>query len=76
MKYWVSRMMLKDGKILTEKDMPQDANVFEGEVPKIGDVLEVSFAGRSIRARVGHYSQRFDNAPIMGSMYHVRVEEI
>jgi hypothetical protein len=33
MTYWVKRILLKDGEIVTERELRQDENLFEGPAP-------------------------------------------
>jgi hypothetical protein len=42
MTYWVKRIALKNGEIVTERELRQDENLFEGPVPVVGDKLTVS----------------------------------
>ena len=60
MAYWVKRIELKTGQLLTEKDLPPDINLFDGPVPVVGDKLNVSWQGRAFDAEVvwGNWPER------------------
>ena len=46
MTYWVKRIMLRDGKIVTERELRHDENLFEGPAPVVGDKMTVTCRGR------------------------------
>jgi hypothetical protein len=52
MKYWIKRIILKTGELVTERELSQDENIFEGAVPVVGEKLFVSYRGRSFEAEV------------------------
>ena len=52
MAFWVKRIMLKSGELLTERELSPDENRFDGPPPVVGDVLTVTCQGRTFDARV------------------------
>ena len=52
MAYLVKRIMLKDGRLLTERELDARAYTFDGPVPVVGDVIKVSLEGRVFPAEV------------------------
>ena len=52
MKYWIKRIMLKSGELVTERELLPTENLFEGDPPVVGDVLIVRCRGREFSARV------------------------
>ena len=52
MTYWVKRIMLKTGEVVTERDLRHDENLFEGPAPVVGDKIVVVCRGRTFEARV------------------------
>ena len=52
MSYWVKRIILKSGEIVTEKELPPDQNRFYGKPPVVGDEIFVRCRGRSFKAEV------------------------
>ena len=52
MTYWIKRILLKSGEIVTERELHQDENLFEGPTPVVGDKLLVSCRGREFEAKV------------------------
>jgi hypothetical protein len=52
MAYWVKRIVLKDGEVVTEAELRDDENHFEGRAPVVGDLLEVQCRGRTFMAEV------------------------
>jgi hypothetical protein len=77
MKYWVKRIVLKSGEVITERELLPTENLFEGNPPVIGDTLSVSCRGREFRARViwGNWPGRNDKLPDSVTV-PLRVEEI
>jgi hypothetical protein len=75
MAYWVKRILLKNGELVTERELRQDENLFEGPAPVVGDELTVSCRGRQFRARViwGNWPGREHEA---GTVVPIRAEEI
>jgi hypothetical protein len=47
MGYWVKRIALKDGEVVTEQELREDENRFDGPVPVVGDFIEVLCRGAS-----------------------------
>jgi len=76
MAYWVKRIVLKSGELVTERELRPDENVFEGRVPMAGDKLTVTCRGRKFRAKVlvGRFPGRPE--PEAGAVYPIRVQEI
>lgn len=52
MAYWVKRIILKNGELLTERELAPHANRFDGPAPVVGDVITVSVGERSFLAEV------------------------
>jgi hypothetical protein len=52
MPYWVKRILLKTGELVTEGELRPDENVFEGPAPVVGDRLRVACRGREFEAEV------------------------
>jgi hypothetical protein len=52
MGYWIKRIALKDGEVVTERELREDENRFDGPVPVVGDLVEVQFRGRKFMAMV------------------------
>jgi hypothetical protein len=52
MPFWVKRILLKSGELLTERELSPDENRFEGPAPVVGDVLTVTANGRRFDAKV------------------------
>jgi hypothetical protein len=77
MPYWVKRIKLKSGEIVTERELGNVANTFEGPAPVVGDKVIVSCRGRVFEAKViwgnwpGREADRDDATTIP-----IRVEEI
>jgi hypothetical protein len=74
MAYWVKRVLLKTGEVVTERS---DENLFQGQAPVAGDKLTVICRGRSFEARViwGNWQGRNEGrAPNV--VVPLRVEEI
>ena len=77
MKYWVKRIKLRSGEIVTERELSSTDNLFEGPVPVVGDEMTVACRGRSFRAKVV-----WGNWPInvglrdVSKVVPLRVEEI
>ena len=76
MSYWVKRINLKTGELVTERELRPDENLFEGLAPVAGDKLTVSCRGRSFDARVvvGRFPGRPE--PEAGTIYPIRVDEV
>ena len=77
MPYWVKRILLKSGEIVTERELRQDENLFEGPVPVVGDKLMVTCRGRGFEAKVvwGNWQGRKSDRPA-DTIVPLRVEEI
>jgi hypothetical protein len=77
MPYWVKRICLKTGEIVTERELRQDENFFEGEALVVGDELTVTCRGRSFSAKVvwGNWPGRNEGRP-PEAVVPLRVEEI
>ena len=77
MAYWVKRILLKTGEIVTERELRKDENLFQGPAPVVGDILSVSCRGRTLKARViwgnwpGRNETRDPNIVVL-----LRVEEL
>jgi hypothetical protein len=77
MTYWVKRIRLKSGEIVTERELQPDENRFEGLAPVVGDKITVICRGRKFEARViwGNWPEREINLEA-GTAIPLRVEEI
>ena len=75
MTYWVKRIMLKSGEIITERELRHDENLFAGPAPIVGDKMIVACRGRKFEARVvwGNWSGREHSEE---TIVPLRVEEI
>jgi len=76
MTYWVKRILLKDGELITERELRPDENLFEGRAPVAGEKLIVTCRGRTFEAKVlvGRFPDRPE--PTNDTIYPIRVEEI
>ena len=76
MTYWVKRIMLRDGEIVTERELRRDENLFEGPAPVVGEQMTVKCRGRTFEARVvwGNWPGRETSEQAM--IIPLRVEEI
>ncbi len=52
MPYWVKRIMLKTGEVVTERELRRDENLFDGPAPVVGDQLTITCRGREFEAKV------------------------
>jgi hypothetical protein len=52
MAYWVKRIILKSGELVTERELRQDENRFAGPAPLVGDKMIVTCRGRKFDAEV------------------------
>ncbi|EIG59459.1 hypothetical protein Bra1253DRAFT_04198 [Bradyrhizobium sp. WSM1253] len=75
MPYWVKRILLKSGDLVTEKELGRDENYFQGPAPIVGDVINVRCHGRNFDAKVvwGNWPGRNHAAE---TVVPLRVEEI
>ena len=74
MPYWVKRILLKSGELVTERELPPDENRFDGPAPVVGDVITVTCRGRQFPAKIiwGNWRGRQQGE----AMVPLRVEEI
>lgn len=77
MTYRVKRIILKGGELVTERELREDENIFEGPAPVVGDIINVSCRGRQFEARViwGNWPGREALHP-KGTIIPLRVQEI
>ncbi len=79
MTYWVKRIILKSGELVTERELRRDENRSNEPAPFVGDLMIVTCRGRTFNARVlaGNWPDRdlMDNLLEPGVAY-LRVEEI
>jgi hypothetical protein len=75
MTYWVKRIKLKNGEVITERELRHDENLFEGAAPVVGDKITVTCRGRTFEARViwGNWPAR--DADPKERVIPIRVEE-
>jgi hypothetical protein len=52
MAYWIARIALKSGEVVTERELRPDENRFDGPAPVVGDIVEVECRGRKFPARI------------------------
>jgi hypothetical protein len=52
MAYWIKRIALKTGEVVTEQELREDENLFPGPSPAVGDLVEVECRGRRFSAKV------------------------
>jgi hypothetical protein len=60
MSYWVKRIALVSGEVVTEQELRADENRFVGPAPVVGDIMEVTCRGRAFAAKVvwGNWPER------------------
>jgi len=60
MTYRIERIIFKDGTLLTERDLAVGENIFEGEVPVVGDIVSFNWRGLQLRTEIiwGHWAGR------------------
>jgi len=77
MTYWVKRVILKDGELVTERELTPEENRFDGPTPVVGDVITIMVRGRSFAAEVvwGNWPGRSDDVDPM-VVVPLRVKEI
>lgn len=75
MPYWIRRILLKSGELVTEKELRRDEYYCEGIAPVVGEVLTVHCRGRTFRAEVvwGNWPGRGHSADMVVPL---RVKEI
>ena len=58
MTYRIERIIFKDGTLLTERDLAVGENIFEGEVPVVGDIVSFNWRGLQLRTEIiwGHWA--------------------
>ena len=52
MPYFVKRIVLKSGELVTERELSADENKFDGPAPVVGDIVTVTCRGREFKALV------------------------
>lgn len=52
MSYWIKRIALQSGEVVTEHELREDENRFEGRPPVVGELVEVECRGRKFQAKV------------------------
>ena len=74
MPYWVKRILLRSGEVVTERELSPGQNNFAGPAPVVGDVLTVTCRGREFQAKViwGNWPGREHGDAIVP----IRVEEL
>jgi hypothetical protein len=80
MAYWVKRIALKDGEVVTEGELREDENRFDGPAPMVGDLIEVQCRGRKFMAEVvsGNWPDRVysDDAVVPLRVFEVGLDPI
>ena len=76
MPFWVKRIGLKSGEVVTERELRPDENFSPDEAPLVGDEILVTCRGRTFKARViwGNFGNWKDRPPEV--VMQLRVEEI
>jgi hypothetical protein len=76
MTFWVKRIGLKSGEVVTERELNRDENLFDGPAPVVGEKLTVTCRGRKFEAEVvwGDWAGRPPLAE--GVVVPIRVKEI
>jgi hypothetical protein len=74
--YWVKRILLRTGELVTERELQPDQNLFEGLAPVAGDRIIVTCRGRTFEAKVivGRFPDRAGLSK--NAIYPIRVEEV
>lgn len=77
MAYWVKRIILKSGEVVTERELRADQNYSDSEAPVVGDEITVNCRGRSFRAKVvwGSWPKN-DGIGDPSKVIPLRVEEV
>jgi hypothetical protein len=77
MAYWIKRIILKSGEIVTERELRPDENRSDDAPPVVGDEITVTCRGRSFRAKViwGNWEKNTDKLDPR-TVVPLRVEEI
>ena len=67
MSYWVKRIAMKNGEVVTEAELGEDENRFDGPAPVVGDLIEVQCRGRKFMAEVvwGNWPDRVRSEDIV-----------
>lgn len=75
MAYLVKRIALIDGEVVTEAELREDENRFDGPAPVVGDTIEVQCRGRKFMAEVmwGNWPNRVHSSDTVVSL---RVAEV
>lgn len=75
MAYWVKRIILKTGEVVTERELRRDENRSEAPAPIVGDELVVSCRGRTFKSKVvwGNWPDRHHEPSVV---VFLRVEEL
>jgi hypothetical protein len=60
MAFWIKRIALKSGEVVTERELRRDENCSDGLPPVVGDVVTVTCRGRTMKAEVvwGNWPER------------------
>lgn len=63
MGFWIKRIALKSGEVVTEQELREDENRFDGPCPVVGDLVDVECRGRKFTATVvwGNWPDRLHN---------------
>ena len=77
MAYWVKRIILKSGEVVTERELRPDQNYSDGEPPVVGEEITVNCRGRDFRAKVVWGSRpKNDGLDDPSKVVPLRVEEV
>jgi len=52
MPFWIKRVLLKSGELVTERELRPDQNRFDGPAPVVGDTVLVECRGRFFNTKV------------------------
>lgn len=77
MTYRITRIRLKSGEVVTDREFAPTENVFEGKAPVVGELVNVRCRGREMQAKViwGNWPGREIKRP-QGKPHPLRVEEV
>ena len=75
MGYWVKRITLENGEVVTERELREDENRFDGPAPEVGDLIEVQCRGRRFMAVV-MWGNSPDRVHSVDTVVSLRVAEV
>lgn len=77
MAYWIKRILLKTGEVVTERELRSDQYLFDGPALVVGDAVSVTYRGRTFMGNVvwGNWPGRNETRD-PAVVVPLRVEEI